>query len=204
MTFNFESAAAARAQNPHLTKYDTGEQLEPRIAEDIRSGAPVASGLVHFDNDESATVFSVEGRPSGTHDETTVVKLETVTGGSFEIILDDRRIFLGNVDEPPIRGEDDPLSVEIPTRTLDGTTYTDLEGITDLLNAWLKRDPIRRAWSQDGDDEDAIIALSWADEDGKQAVSVRAFDQEADAVSGCGWSVFGLPFEFTLSAFVDA
>ena len=100
-----ESKRRARAANPALTVFDTGEMLEPVLEMGGYSPratpgvAPVVAmrktGTVEFTNDESAPVFKVFGHPSTTEEDTTVIQLDIDGPGLFKIVLGDATIWRG-------------------------------------------------------------------------------------------------------------
>ena len=92
--FNQEAAEAARAANPNLTIFDTGEMLEPKL----HYRGTSTEGSVDFDNDESATICTVFAHPSTIEDDTTLVQIDTLAGSKFKVMLNDGQIFNGDVE----------------------------------------------------------------------------------------------------------
>ena len=109
MIFDHDAADAARGKNPQLTVFDTGQVLEPQIDH----GQP---GWVDFDNDESATVFRASAFPSVTEHDTTLVQIEALGGDRFELVLNDRKVFVGGAEDEPLTPESDAT-----VGSLDGT-----------------------------------------------------------------------------------
>ena len=132
--FNAESAAQSRAENPHLTVFDTGEMLEPHTETEVWYALrEVKTGTVRFDNEESSDVLSVFAHPSTIEDDTTVVQIDTY-GGRFKIMLNDAELYNGDVDEdqaPDTMAMDTVTDlVEQWAQGQDGTT--DLELIRSI------------------------------------------------------------------------
>jgi hypothetical protein len=104
--FNHDAADKARAENPALTVFDTGQVLEPALETGTYSPGDAArtfrsqkTGLVTFTNDESTPVLTVRAQPSLTDDDTTLVLINSTGGGRFKIVVDDHEIWVGDVDE---------------------------------------------------------------------------------------------------------
>ncbi|MET0885669.1 MAG: hypothetical protein ABWX92_04390 [Mycetocola sp.] len=104
--FNHDAADKARAANPSLTIFDTGQMLEPKpettvtlIEHPYPGSAPSSvkrkTGVVEFTNEHNQPVLSVVAHPSLTDDDTTLVRIETPVGGRFKIVLNDREIWVG-------------------------------------------------------------------------------------------------------------
>lgn len=190
--FNYDSAREARARNPRLTEFDTGEVLQP-----VLDPRPDERGFVDFDNDESSTVLRLRARPSGTEADTTVLEL-TAFEGRVAIECDGHPVFSGRLLDTS--GDDHEIRVNVPSCEWDESesTYVDIEGITAIFSAWTRLD-VRRSWVQVGEGSDALIALSWWDgKERAQKVDVLDFDQDAENAIGFGWSLTGLPFSVAL------
>lgn len=110
--FDHDAADRARAENPALTVFDTGQVLEPELdfmqvitphplPGTSPSSFPRKTGTVTFTNDESAPVLTVGAQPSVTDHDTTLVRIETPGGGRFKIVLNEREIWVGDVDDMP-------------------------------------------------------------------------------------------------------
>lgn len=87
-----EQRAAARAANPQLTVFDTGEMLEPMLH---RDGEGRPAGPVDFDDDEGHTVLTVFAHPGqleSDDDSTTVVTIDWEGPGKLRINLNDGEV----------------------------------------------------------------------------------------------------------------
>jgi hypothetical protein len=94
--FNTDAAQAARAANPLLSVFDTGEMLEPKI--ERTTDTVHKTGTVDFDNDESATICSIFAHPSTSEDDTTLIQIDTLAGGKFKVMLNDGVLFNGDIE----------------------------------------------------------------------------------------------------------
>ncbi|MBG6106597.1 hypothetical protein [Frigoribacterium sp. CG_9.8] len=105
---DLEATAAARAANPTLSVFDTGEMLEPTYAYGLaeKRDGYWKTGTVDFDNDEGATVFTIFAHPSTIDDDTTLIQIDTLAGDKFRIMLNDGTVYFGN---PQREAEDDTM-----------------------------------------------------------------------------------------------
>lgn len=188
-----------------LTPYDTGQLLEPKPWVPWHSYSPSEQqdelrkqsldgrwGKVDFDDDEGGTVATVHAERQGDGHYKLIVE------GSIAIESKDWDLEgTSPVEAPASLG---PVEAILPVITTDGTPYTDQEGLISLLTAWREQAPAERAWVQEGDDEDAALAITWQRGDGTPGLELRRFDTEIDALTGCGWSLHGLPFEYEAEA----
>jgi hypothetical protein len=104
--FDHDAADAARAKNPALTIFDTGQMLEPGLESEsyLDTSGPINfnrtrhTGLVEFTNDENAPILVLFAQPSVTDDDTTLLNIQAPTGGRLKIVLDDTEIWVGDAD----------------------------------------------------------------------------------------------------------
>lgn len=80
----------ARAANPKLSVFDTGEMLEPQVW-------PDASGKVDFDDDASNTELTLWAHPSLLNEDTAVVQIESNAAERLHLIINGETVFLGEV-----------------------------------------------------------------------------------------------------------
>lgn len=193
--FDFKAARAARAANPRLTEFDTGEVYEPHL--DPRAEH---RGWVDFDSDESATMLRVKATPSDNAPDTIRVEIDSFAGGRIEVVRDNDIVWVGDAFGPSEIAEEIRIAVATAEWDQSGSSYVDLEGITKIMNAWASND-VRRTWRQEGDGYDAILLMTWWDgENNQQHVDVQHFDPDAENAVGRGWSLTGLPFAVDTTA----
>jgi len=115
--FDQDTAEKARAENPRLTQFDTGELLEPHVEEDRRPRIPTKSGWVDFDDDGGTTILRVQAFPSRDAEDTTVVSFDCAAGGRVEIQREGTTVWLGDA----FNEDDDDLIEPATVASLDGT-----------------------------------------------------------------------------------
>lgn len=97
--FDLEAARANREKFPHLTIFDTGEMLEPKLHRDLpnewgKKGRK--SGPVDFENDSCETELTLYACPSVVKDDTIVLSIDTSLMAELTIIVNDGD--LGHID----------------------------------------------------------------------------------------------------------
>jgi hypothetical protein len=103
------------------------------------------------------------------------------------------------VDAPT---DDEEIRVSVPSAewSESESTYVDYDGIKTIMDAWVGKD-VRRSYSQEGEDYDALIAMTWWDaEERRQMIDVLHYDPDAENAIGFGWSLYGLPFSVDVTA----
>jgi hypothetical protein len=74
-----------------LTPYDTGEMLEPKVH-------PGTTGMVDFDDDESATVITLCAWPTEGVDDSVTVQIDTHGSDHVKIVINDGTVFNESVE----------------------------------------------------------------------------------------------------------
>ena len=101
-----------------LTPYDTGEMLEPKLyTVGVTRDDAADFGKVDFDNAEGSTVCTIYAHPSTIDQDTTLVQIDTLTGGRFKIMLNDGELYNGDPEMDDVEFS----CAECGTRT--ATTY---------------------------------------------------------------------------------
>jgi hypothetical protein len=88
MPFDSERARRARIANPRLTRFDTGESLEPQLH--IVEGRK--TGSVDFDNSEGGTALIVSAFPDNTHD-ADVLNVSTGVASRVIVVVDGKTVY---------------------------------------------------------------------------------------------------------------
>jgi hypothetical protein len=87
MIFNYDAAATARANNPLLTVFDTGELMEPFLHQGAETNTRAKTGKVDFDDELGTTIAIVSVYPSATEDATVVINIEASLNQRVAIVF---------------------------------------------------------------------------------------------------------------------